>query len=365
MRRYINSSAGAYVFPIGKKDADRYKPATVTTVASINSNDFFDGEYFYGANLTPQVAGPDTFDPTLFGILKDEYWQIDRGNTSSGTGSTTAKITLPYQNPGNGYWRDASGSLIDPCWNCNVAVVKRNTTTGPGMWSFSNAATYNFSSGGTPPEYRFYQDDGDIISKTITESFSPFTLGYSFNTILILPVKLLAFDGRLSNGDGLLQWSVADDKDLRYFELEHSTDGVRFAKLATVSSAGTQYQHLHRKLSAGRHFYRLRVNEKSGNAWYSKVVMLVVGNSATYITGLQRTIVSNEVSAIIWSAQSQKAEAIITDVQGRIMDRYATTLAQGTNNWPMRINLSANGIYYLTVHTTDGVRQTIKFMKQQ
>jgi hypothetical protein len=106
--------------------------------------------------------------------------------------------------------------------------------------------------------------------------FGPFTNGFAYN--VILPVTLLSFDAKISNGNGFVSWKVNDDKDLDHFELQHSQAGDKFMTIGAIkSNAGTlKYDFIHRNLDGGSHYYRLLVKENSGKEFYSKTVLLKV-----------------------------------------------------------------------------------------
>ncbi len=51
----------------------------------------------------------------------------------------------------------------------------------------------------------------------------------------ILPVSLTDFSARWNNNTVELQWKITDEINLRNFDLEYSTDGITFSKLASVN----------------------------------------------------------------------------------------------------------------------------------
>ncbi len=355
MKRYTTTAvAGAYSFPVGKTGTpNRYKGMTLTTVNNLASGSDFTGEYFY---MLPPTVGNDFFSSVLLGIVNIEYWQLDRN-----TGTTTGKVTLPYVDPTGTNWRDVTGAPTSPNYNTNVAVIKRSTNSGAGTWDFTSTPG-NFSSSSTPPEYRAYNDAGDIISREVT-TFGPFTNGFAFTTIL--PVQLLQFDGRLVNGDGRLAWKVATTKDLKSFELEHSADGLHYVKLGEIQNNGsTDYQFLHLKPGTGTHYYRLIVKEDNGKTFYSNIVLLLNGNAKTHIIGLRQTILSGEAIILIFSGSNQSANATVVDALGRRITSGKTKLQAGLNQWKLETGVFTKGLYFITIITADGEKQTLRFIKE-
>jgi hypothetical protein len=355
MKRYTSTSAaGAYAFPLGKTGSpNRYKPLTLTTVNNIASASQFTGEYFY---TNPPNAGNDVFLNNLTGIISNEYWQLDRN-----AGTTTGKITIPYTNPGAGLWRDAGGLGVSPCSGCYVGVVKRSSSLGAGNWDFT-AATSTLSSSGAPPELMLYTNSGDIISKEVS-SFSPFTAGFYYD--VILPVQLLEFKGRLTGGDAVLDWKVADIRDLASFELQHSTDGRLFTRLATTPNDGSlAHTYTDKSLKAGAHFYRLLMLDKSGEKTYSQVILLSLEKPQTRIIGLLQNPVKSQLQVQVAASESQESRAELLDIQGRVLGRYQTLLSTGFNLWKIPASYLSPGVYWLRLQTGNRVAETLRFVKE-
>ncbi len=342
--------ASEYAYPIGKviSGVPVYKDMAVqpTTTSATTT---FTSEYF----PTPHPAPSVMLGTGLIGIVP-EYWQVDQSG-----GTANAKIKIPYANPGTNNWiGNNNAPTPDPCSACNVAVVRKDVSISG--WNFT-ASAGNFSSSG--PEFRFYQDNGYIYSAA-NSSFGPFTNGYAYN--VILAVQLVSFDAKLVNGDGLINWTIADSKDLGAFELQHSSDGSSFTALASIAGKnGTkQYGYQHQSLSAGSHYYRLLVKEKSGKTFYSKTVLVMAGKEMTVIMGLQPTIVQSETFVKIHSVKSQTVHAELLDMAGRKMGIYKTNLVAGENKFSISVGLLAKGVYTLQVQTEDGIHANFRFMKE-
>jgi hypothetical protein len=219
-----------------------------------------------------------------------------------------------------------------------------------------------FTNNGNEPEARFHTSTGDVSSRLIT-SFSPFTLGYGYNNLLdlVLPIQLKYFTATLQNADGLLQWEMADATDLQSFEIEHSTNGERFTRLATLrGSSAPQYIFRHRDLNAGLHYYRLVMIAKDGTRSFSKIELIQVGRLQTIITRLvQNPIVGKQARVEVQSAQNQKASVQVVDNNGRVMLSQQVSIMQGGNIVPVSLMLLPTGQYWLRMQTQDGVTKTM------
>jgi Right handed beta helix region/Secretion system C-terminal sorting domain len=102
------------------------------------------------------------------------------------------------------------------------------------------------------------------------------------NTCLgILSVEYLSgLTGRLTEGSILLDWATAAEQGNAYFDVEHSSDGLRFAPIGRVQGKGstqlTQAYHFVDKTPAvGINYYRLRQVDRDGRFEYSQMVAVV------------------------------------------------------------------------------------------
>jgi hypothetical protein len=95
----------------------------------------------------------------------------------------------------------------------------------------------------------------------------------------------------------------------------------------------------------------------------SRTVVLVKGAGNSFVIGLQQNPVRNGfVTPNLYSAKAQLANANITDVAGRNVGSTKMQLKKGQQQWQIAAPAAA-GIYFLTITTEDGLRETIRFVK--
>ncbi len=352
VKEFSSAQAVPYILPIGKDLAtDLYKPVIIWPTD--NSTLVNGSVSSYKAEYVPQSNTVDYLLGSVLGIVTNEYWQVDRSYTGT---PINAKVGLYYVNPGSGSWSSPEG-LVDPCDVCNVAVANYFNNS---YWNFTKAGS--FSTSQQYPEARYNTDQGWIYSDEIN-SFGRFTFGFGLGTVL--DVKLISFEGKLQNQDGLLGWKVSGEKDLAGFVLEHSADGVRFSKLADIAASSSDtYSYTHQNLPAGNNYYRLQVKDRNGSNYYSKIVLIAVKSNATKIIRLLTTTVTNTVTPVIYSATSQTVRAQILDATGRLVGEYKGHLAAGNNQWPLDTNIPLPGMYFIAVKTEDGTTGTLRFFRQ-
>jgi hypothetical protein len=96
---------------------------------------------------------------------------------------------------------------------------------------------------------------------------------------VLLPIKLLAFTGRVSGSNNVLDWKTASEQNSSHFIVERSTDGENFEMVGRVLAAGNSatilnYTFTDKAFTALLNYYRLRMTDKDGSYEYSKIIAL-------------------------------------------------------------------------------------------
>jgi hypothetical protein len=338
----LTNSTVTYNFPVGANGAVR--PATVTPVDGSASSYTV---YYHHAATGGNVPGPD-----LLAVQSNEYWDITKNSGAE------AIVGMYYKNlnalPADAATSDWSNGM-NPCVGCNVAVVWKD---GSGNWNFTGA-----SGGFGPNQATHWQSNNFVDSRQVPGTSGQFSFGYADATLLA--VQLVYFKGSLQGNNSLLEWKYAGGNEIAGTELQHSTDGRHFDKLAILNAGNTDnYSYRHLNLREGAHFYRLLIRDRAGKFAYSPTVLLVVGKNITVIRDIRPTMTRNETFIGIHSAKSQTVQATLLDIAGRNIGEYRGSLLEGDNNFRINTLLLARGSYMLQVKTEDGVQASLRFIKE-
>lgn len=179
-----------------------------------------------------------------------------------------------------------------------------------------------------------------------------------------LPVTWLFFNGTNRNSDNILKWATASEQNSKEFRLERSLNGTSFSEIAVVPAAGTStgarhYEYTDRnidRLNSNVMFYRLKQVDLDNNFRFSSIVRLNYNReSNTPIivypnpTGGLVTIVLGDISLI-------GTEAVVMDINGRVLQRVKITAGSQTINLTQYIN----GMYLIRLNN----KETLKVLKQ-
>lgn len=105
---------------------------------------------------------------------------------------------------------------------------------------------------------------------------------------ILLPVKWLSFDVVKQQNDGLVSWSVENEENNNFYEVQRSLNGVDFVTISTVNKSGTGsgiHQYTYTDLNLARNnssvlYYRLKQVGMDSRISYSDIRTLRLDLSA-------------------------------------------------------------------------------------
>jgi uncharacterized repeat protein (TIGR03803 family) len=180
-----------------------------------------------------------------------------------------------------------------------------------------------------------------------------------------LPVTLLSFTGKNSGNSNELEWRIANEKLLNFYELQRSIDAQHIISISQIKAVGSSDYSYNDNISADAtsiYYYRLKIVDMDGNFTYSNVVKLVRNTNGDFVQVNPNPFINNLVITI-HSLEQDKATLILTDVSGMQLYKENIQLQAGTNvksiNETIRL---PKGTYVLTVVTSQQT-QSIKIVK--
>ena len=169
-----------------------------------------------------------------------------------------------------------------------------------------------------------------------------------------LPVKFESFTGQKQTSANQLTWNVSGERELKHYEVEASTDGIRYKKITTVSannSGITTYQYSDRSqhVSAPVVHYRLKAILANEAYYYSDVVILK--NTQTTRFKVLGNPFSTHVSFRYEARVNAKMTLQLSDMSGRVIRTETQSIHAGVGYYTVS-NLSglAKGQYVLRIN---------------
>jgi hypothetical protein len=183
---------------------------------------------------------------------------------------------------------------------------------------------------------------------------------YSRTTAGSLPVTLKSFSASLRNNSAVLQWKTETEVNNKYFDVEHSSDGVSFTAVGKVNGSGSAtrentYAFTHANISGGKHYYRLAQYDFDGAVKYSQVVLVSLNKG-----GLLQVKPNPATSFIKLTASTalDGAPYFITSSSGQVVKKGVLSGQQ------IDVQQLPSGQYWLSVEATRGDALKTGFIKK-
>lgn len=166
-----------------------------------------------------------------------------------------------------------------------------------------------------------------------------------------LPIDLLSFEAEKINRSANLKWEIIESEDLDFFEIEKSNDGNTFEKIGKSYSRENQniYQFTDQNLFAGTNYYRLKIQEITGEFSYSPIRSIY--NSEPTISVYPNPF-QNNFTVELYDNQPNKYDVILLDALGKTVYCEHKTSKNGLHQF--NINLPQNlplGVYFLKIES--------------
>ncbi len=335
-----NSGSNAWVTGLTASNYQNFNDAQLWTP---NFNMSVAGIYtlsFYAKYSTEWYSSTEAYDGFRleYSLDKGDNWYLIGDNTFYNFPNTNSNgsTAFPYGEP---YF---AGS-VSPFTNYSLDISS--------LAGNSNVA------------FRFvFRSDRSVTDAGV--SIDDFTItGPSTN---LLPVVLTGFRAIAMEDHARLEWDIEGLEDLDHFELERSVDGRHFERIhlreANGNTGSSRYSWSDFDIGPGTWYYRLKIVEISGFAFYSGI------REATFRA-------SQEVSLRVWpnpagarvqlsvTGLTAPANLSIYTSKGRLIGRYELPAAKEGSTLKLETGDWASGVYFLQLERPNGESLSRKLIK--
>jgi|GEM_PF-3976580 len=180
-------------------------------------------------------------------------------------------------------------------------------------------------------------------------------------TIDPLAVTLSHIAASNSGNRNRIEWTTATEERGDVIEIERSTDGQQFSRIATVSTKGTPsaYSHWDEQPATGVNYYRLKLVDASGSYSYSKVVTATVKENGLVTVEAYPNPAGSQVNVKLTGNFSDRATIMITDITGKTLVETAVN----SNLTTVDLSALAPGAYLLR-YSDRNYTQMIKLIRK-
>ncbi|HEX7902714.1 MAG TPA: T9SS type A sorting domain-containing protein [Chitinophagaceae bacterium] len=231
-----------------------------------------------------------------------------------------------------------------------------NTTSGQGGKTSSNATdqrgtiTVDFGIALiTSVTIRFDNSPG-VLANPAAQSIGIGSISFSPS---LLPVSFISFTALQQQDNIILKWTTAQEIDNDYFSVERNSD-AGWQSIASIpgkgnSSLPVDYTYVDSNPVKTTHLYRLKQVDMNGSYKYSPVIRISNQDNTIKIQSYPNPFLS-QINIGLFSKSEQVIEARLSDMQGRTIKVYTSSVYRGNNNFTIHdLDPILPGIYTIEI----------------
>jgi hypothetical protein len=312
-----------------------------------------------GLDLTPnhtpglivvyRVVGDPLTGPLASGAVPTKrYFQIQGDDNSANSGFAGSNLTATF------HYLNSTDELN--------GIQEQNLTLFSAL---QNGAPFT-------PAYGTLNQADRTVTRVALPSFSNFYLTLGDRT-RPLPVSLTAFSATVAGANVNLAWTTATEKNSAGFDVQVSTTGTNYRKIAFVASKSPnsqqQQNYTYVDTEAGKtgtRYYRLRQFDLDGTESFSPVrTASFTGNALATTTSAYPNPFTSYVDLNIDAATAGTAPVRVQllDMTGRIV-REQMVLVENASLHLNALDGLHTGLYLAKVSLPNGTTQTLRIQKQ-
>lgn len=155
----------------------------------------------------------------------------------------------------------------------------------------------------------FFGDDGNNPSEELNDLYR-----LNINDV-VLPVNVIAFNGKTEGNKNLLTWKAENATGFDRFIVERSNDGRNFTEAGHVHWNGNSNYTFTEDVASGIVYYRLKLVDKDNSFHYSQVIALRGINNALDVKAIR----NNNSLLVNYKSPGNEANIQVTDMSGKVL----------------------------------------------
>jgi len=177
-----------------------------------------------------------------------------------------------------------------------------------------------------------------------------------------LPVTFMGFIAKeVTTGTYKLLWNVAEEVNVRGYEVETSTDGVTFTKIGYVPATGSSnYSFLNNQVIRGTQFFRVKNIDIDNQFKYTGIIRIktdadVAGGIKLY------PVPTNSILYVEHGKQSTSANIEVINMSGRVLLRSKSQ--PGSYQTSIYVDQLPAGLYIVRYNDGNGIIESKRFLR--
>ncbi|MEX0636265.1 MAG: T9SS type A sorting domain-containing protein, partial [Ferruginibacter sp.] len=168
---------------------------------------------------------------------------------------------------------------------------------------------------------------------------------------IILQGDFTLFRGTLAGKQTYLSWSTSGEKDLAFYAIEKSRDGIDFGPMAALMAKNmptASYNFTDPEPLNGKAFYRLKMTQLDGKFKYSQIIQLN-SKSLFEVSNIENPF-RNLIHVNVDLSEAGPVTIALHNDKGQRVKSFTQNLSRGNNKVIVPdLNYLSNGIYFIAV----------------
>jgi hypothetical protein len=213
--------------------------------------------------------------------------------------------------------------------------------------------------GGTDVTFDMVNIPGAYVSNRFRIVFAP---------LEALPVTFTSLKAYQQDKNINVEWRVDNERNMKQYEVEKSTDGSSFTTIAVKAAAANNggsavYTFADTKPAEGYNYYRIHSIDMNGKATYTNVVKVLVGNIKQEITIYPNPVTDGMIHLQLVNQPQGKYLLRLLNKLGQTIVQKQVTHAGGNSTQLLKWDYNlAHGMYQLEVTRPDGSVKDLNVM---
>ena len=170
------------------------------------------------------------------------------------------------------------------------------------------------------------------------------------NCGIVLNGNFIQFKGALSNNKTYLNWATSGEANLLFYEIEKSTDGINFEKIARMDAKNTAeafYAFNDIDIINGTVYYRLKMINENNLFKYSNIILLSTSLSFD-VKNIQNPFTDKINADVIVPADGPLSLQLFND-EGQLIKSFSKNVRKGYNKLLIdKFGTISKGIYFIS-----------------
>lgn len=193
------------------------------------------------------------------------------------------------------------------------------------------------------------------------------TLGIGENEVGVFPcllsVHLIDFEAKCDNNNALISWAMDSNRDIEFFVLESSNNGISFESLYTTNFNPEQFRYEYLDKENTKTYYRLAMHHFDGQITYSNIQ-----ERSCQITPFNKGLnlypnPANKMVNLDYHALNEGfVNMHIINALGQVIYTQSKASFEGNNKHTISTEDWANGVYILRLYHSNGTLESTTFV---